>query len=171
MSILQNYPAGTLSSEVIVSQGEVFGDDHALEIFLSGYHRKSIHTLRAYEKECKRFLLWLKSNREDNGALLPDVTVQDINNYLEFLANPRPFSEDFLKRQGWQHQPFRKALSNQSIKHTIIVLHQMFHALRNVRATATEPYCLVNYYESDPLGTRFVASCFVEYARNGGAHC
>ena len=26
----------------------------------------------------------------------------------------------------------------------------------------------VNFYESDPLGTRFVASCFIEHARNGG---
>ena len=29
---------------------------------------------------------------------------------------------------------------------------------------------VVNFYESDPLGTRFVASCFIEHARNGGAH-
>ena len=144
MNTLQHPTAGTLSDEVIISTGEVLGDDHALEIFLSGYKRKSPNTLRAYEKECKRFLLWVRSNRQDNGALLPDVTVQDINNYLEFLGNPRPFSEDFLKRNGWKHQPFRKALSSQSTKHTIIILHQMFHALRNLRLNATTPYCLFN---------------------------
>lgn len=144
MTKLQTHIAGTLCDDVIISEGEVLGDDHALEIFLSGYKRKSAHTLRAYEKECKRFLLWVRSNRADNGMLLPDVTVQDINNYLEFLSNPRPFSPDFLKRNGWKHHPFRAALAPQSIKHTIIILHQLFTALRNLRINKTQPYCLFN---------------------------
>ena len=134
--------ATTPAVEVI--SGDVAEDMEAVRIFLNSYSRRSAHTVRSYEKECYRFLLWLKATREPGPALLPAVAVQDINDYLDFLGNPRPFSDAFLKANGWKGQPFRKALATQSVKHAITVLHRMFDALRNLRAAGNLPYCLFN---------------------------
>ena len=103
-------PAKPAIPAVEVLSGDVGDDEHAIRIFLDSYARKSAHTVRSYEKECYRFLLWLKATRDPSPAMLPAVAVQDINDYLTFLANPRPFAESFLKAHGWEHQPFRKAL-------------------------------------------------------------
>jgi site-specific recombinase XerD len=136
-------PGSTVPS-VEVLRGDVADDEHAIRIFLDSYGRRSAHTVRSYEKECRRFLLWLFATRDPRPALLPDVTVSDINNYLAFLSNPRPFAEHFLKAHGWEHQPFRGPLATESVKHCITVLHKMFDALRNLRASANQPYCLFN---------------------------
>ena len=128
--------------EVLV--GEVEGDVDAIKIFIRSYARKSAHTVRSYEKECYRLLLWLHATRAPSLNLLPAVTVRDINDYLDFVANPRPFPEDFLKQHGWTHQPFRKALGAESMKHCITVLHKMFAALRELRAVGNRPYCTFN---------------------------
>ena len=130
------------SVEVLL--GEVSDDADAIKIFIRSYARKSAHTVRSYEKECYRLLLWLRATRAPSLNLLPAVTVRDINDYLDFVANPRPFPEEFLQQQGWRHQPFRKALGAQSIKHCITVLHKLFAALRELRATGNLPYCMFN---------------------------
>lgn len=137
-------PASRSVPAVEVLSGDVADDEDAIRIFLDSYSRKSAHTVRSYEKECYRFLLWLKASRDPSPALLPAVTVKDINSYLDFLANPRPFTESFLKTHGWAHQPFRKALASESMKHCITVLHKMFSALREMRAAGNMPYCLFN---------------------------
>ena len=124
--------------------GDVITDADALQSFIQSYSRRSVHTIRSYEKECYRFLLWLKSNRSDSPALLPLVSVQDINSYIDFLTNPHAFTESFLKMHGWDHQPFRTALSSESVKHCIVVLYRMFDAMRNLRSSNNAPYCLFN---------------------------
>lgn len=133
----------TLTDVEIVS-GEVADDQHAIRVFLDTYVRKSPHTMRSHTKECHRFLLWLKATRNPGPALLPAVTVEDINNYLAFLAHPRPFTDTFLKAYGWHHQPFRKPLAKESVNHCITVLHKMFAALRELRAARNQPYCRFN---------------------------
>ena len=130
------------SVEVLL--GEVSDDVDAIKIFIRSYARKSAHTVRSYEKECYRLLLWLRATRAPSLNLLPAVTVRDINDYLDFVANPRPFPEDFLLQQGWTHQPFRKALGVQSTKHCITVLHKLFAALRELRSASNLPYCRFN---------------------------
>jgi site-specific recombinase XerD len=132
------------ASEVEVIDGDVFDDLHAIEIFLGSYQRKSVHTLRAYTTETRRFLLWLKSCKTDSPTLLPLVSVEDANRYLDFLQNPRPFNPDFLKKYGWTHQPFKVALNKESMKRTITVLHAFFEAARNLRGAGNEPYCKFN---------------------------
>ena len=92
---------------VEILSGDVSDDITAIHIFLKSYSRKSAHTVRSYEKECQRFLLWMKATHGPRAAILPMVTVQDINDYLDFLGNPRPFDIDFLQAHGWEHQPFR----------------------------------------------------------------
>ena len=135
-------PTKSLDLEVLA--GDVLSDAAAIGIFLQSYARRSVHTIRSYEKECYRFLLWLQSNRTPSPALLPLVSVQDMNNYIDFLSNPHSFSEAFLKLHGWSHQPFRTALSAESTKHCIVVLHRMFDAMRNLRSSNNAPYCLFN---------------------------
>jgi len=129
---------------VEVLSGDVIDDEHAIEVFLSSYARKSPHTVRSYRKECLRFLLWLRATHGNVPALLPRVTVEDVNNYLAFAANPRPFAEAFLRAHGWDHQPFRKPLTEASMAHVITVLHKLFAALRDIRTVNDAPYCLFN---------------------------
>lgn len=136
--------AGIHAPAVEVLSGDVIDDEEAVRIFLESYSRRSKHTVRSYSKECYRFLLWLRGTKEQAPALLPNVTVQDVNAYLEFLTNPRDFSESFLKANGWTHQPFRKELGAESVRHSITVLHKMFEGLRNLRTSGNAPYCLFN---------------------------
>ena len=128
-------------------RADVQDDRQAIQIYLDSYCRRSTHTVRSYAKECWRFHLWLNATKGIHPTLLPTVSVADINQYLEFLGTPRPFSEAFMQKFGWDHQPFRKPLSTESIKHAIAVLHKMFNALRNVRNERDEPYCRFNPVE------------------------
>lgn len=130
------------SVEVITA--DVADDEHAIKVFLDGFARMSPHTVRSYEKECHRFLLWLRATRRAAPALLPTVRLEDINDYLAFLEKPRPFAADFLAAHGWEHQPFRKPLASASIKHCITVLHKLFSVMRELRAAGDEPYCKFN---------------------------
>lgn len=138
-------PSPVVPAAVQIITAEVDDDARAIRIFLDGYKRRSIHTIRSYEKECYRFLLWLRSMRGSGNALLPTVGVEDINSYLEFVSNPRPFSEEFLRVNGWSHQPFRNALSKAaSLSLCVTVLHRLFTAMREMRGPGGQPYCTYN---------------------------
>ncbi|MBV7541955.1 site-specific integrase [Acidovorax sp. sic0104] len=119
----------------------------AIGIFLATYSRKSRHTIRSYKKEVYRFLLWLRRRRPPGDALLPDVELADINAYVAFLDNPQPFDEDFLRSQGWKHQPFRKRLEAESVTHCLTVLHKLFRTMREMKRSRKEVYCLTNPVE------------------------
>ena len=88
------------SREVICA--EVIDDVQAIHLFIDGYTRRSNHTIRSYEKECYRFLLWLRSrcSPSPRSSLLPDVGIGDVNSYIDFLASPRAFHPDFLQENG-----------------------------------------------------------------------
>ena len=98
---------GYLKSPPCRSPAEAARSGHAVTAFLEGVARMSPHTVRSYEKECHRFLLWLRATRRAAPALLPTVRLEDINDYLAFLDKPRPFAADFLAAHGWEHQPFQ----------------------------------------------------------------
>lgn len=132
------------SSEVEVLSGDACTDEQAIAIFLNTYAGRSPHTVRSYQKECRRFLLWLNAVRGANPCLLPSVSVTDINSYQQFLAAPRPFSEAFLLANGWKSQPFRKPLGTASLHLCISVLHKMFDALRELRDGRDQPFCRFN---------------------------
>lgn len=119
-------------------------DEHAIKVFLDSYSRKSTHTMRSYQKECLRFLLWLRASHPLQPAMLPAVTVEHINAYLDFVTSPRPFAPAFLQQHGWTHQPFRKPLGSESVKHCITVLHKLFAALRELPSANNQPYCSFN---------------------------
>lgn len=134
----------TIPTPVELVRTRSVDDIAAIRIFLDGYSRSSRHTVRSYEKECLRFLLWLRARSVPSETLLPSVELKDVNDYVNFLSEPAPFNEEFLKLHGWNHQPFRKALTKQSIKHCLTVLYKMFDALREVRTEDNKPYCVFN---------------------------
>ena len=120
-------------------------DDAVISVFLDSYAGRSIHTARAYATECRRFLLWLRvRNRSPSGALLPVASVQDANAYISFLSSPTPFPERFLAANGLEGQPFRKPLGRASVNRAIVILHKLFDALRNFRASHGGAYCQFN---------------------------
>lgn len=124
---------------------DLITDEQAIDIFLDSLSMKSVHTYRSYKKECFRFLFWIRVNSNSNSnQLLPDVTVQDVNKYIQFTQNPRPFSKDFLDFHGVKQQPFRKPLSKVSLDLCITVLHRMFEGLREIRNEKGDPYCKFN---------------------------
>lgn len=132
------------SREVICA--EVIDDVQAIHLFIDGYTRRSNHTIRSYEKECYRFLLWLRSrcSPSPRSSLLPDVGIGDVNSYIDFLASPRAFHPDFLQENGFSHQPFKKSLVQASVALCITVLHRFFDAMREMREPAGQPYCTYN---------------------------
>lgn len=124
---------------------EDLNDEQAIEVFLDGLARRSAHTVRSYRKECSRFILWLRASLPNpSSRMLPSVTVQEINRYIDFTQNPRSFSKAYLESQGWRQQPFRKPLSSGSLNLCITILHRMFEALRELRTHEDEPYCKFN---------------------------
>lgn len=122
----------------------VTDDETAIREYLAIYKKMSPHTVRSYEKECRRFLLWLRARRYPSPAMFPDVVQADINEYLAFLENPLPFDMDFLRSQGWDHQPFRKPHSKESLQHCLTILNSMFLAMREFRRSVDQPYCMFN---------------------------
>lgn len=135
-------PPGSVSGEVITQA--VTTDEDAIRTFLDSYKRKSGHTVRSYEKELKRYLLWLRATYGMHPSLIPQAVEQDANSYIDFLAKPRTFDAKFLAANGWKHQPFRKPLAEESMRHAIVALNKMYEAFRRFRSLNNQPYCLFN---------------------------
>ncbi len=144
MNLITELNDSHLAPPGVVLSGDVDNDQAALRIFLSGYAMRSPHTLRAYEKECSRYLLWLNTTRYPTDAALPLASVEDANQYIQFMASPRAFNRETLEAAGWDHQPFRKPLGPESMKHAVIILHKLYEGLRNLRAAGNQPYCMFN---------------------------
>lgn len=153
----------------VLSDGFVT-DDQAVAAFLGGYERRarnggSRHTLASYRLEIGRFLLWLRGTRGNLPCLLPRVTQADILEYQDFIADPRPFNEEFLKTHGWDHQPFKGPLGHTSMDHALVILNKMFAAMRDYRAPGDKPFCAFNPCTSAREGVRsLVRSSTVEQA-------
>ena len=119
-------------------------DAWAVSTWLNGYKKSSHHTVRSFEKVVTRFLMWLHVVKGENASHLPLVRTNDLNDYREFLSNPRKFPDSVLKQFNRRQQPFRGPLSDDSIKQALIILKGMFEALRNVETHKNEPYIKMN---------------------------
>jgi site-specific recombinase XerD len=131
---------------IIEAKKDAVTDDEALAVFLQS-HASSEHTMRSYETQCRRFLLWVRSTRTSSPALLPTVRISDANAYLEFAASGRVFSAEVLERWGFKEQPFRKPLSKTSIAHMVTVLNSWFDAMREMQVTPSQAYCSFNPFK------------------------
>lgn len=116
----------------------------AISTWLKGYKKSSHHTVRSFEREAIRFLMWLHVVKGENPRHLPDVRTNDLNDYRDFLSNPRAFPESTLAKFDRRKQPFKGPLSDDSIKQALIIIKGMFDALRNVEARNNEPYIKMN---------------------------
>lgn len=88
-------------------------DKEAISLFLSQY-KNSPTTLRTYTKETERFHMWvvLKLNKS-----IPDMSVDDYQSYLDFLANP---DEEWVTKKrvskdsdAWR--PFTNIIRNEGL--------------------------------------------------------
>ncbi len=121
----------------------------ALHGFLSNYESSPANTLRAYSKECHRFHLWLKWKIPSNGRpLFPQVTPEYVNAYAQFAGKGPVFPAVFLKANGYEEQPFRKPLSDHSLKHAMSILQKMFSNFRNRLTRDEQPFCKINPCEN-----------------------
>lgn len=151
-------PTTLLPLNITTALVETESDTHAVSVWLSSYARRSQHTQRNFKREAERFLMWLEVAKGFNPAHLPEVTVEDVNAYIDFLAAPRLMPVDVLLRFGKTEQPFRGALSKASTRQTIVILHRMFEALRNIRGRDGNGYIQMNPW----LLVRHVASSTVD---------
>lgn len=97
------------------------------------------HTWLTHRREAERLMLWCA----DRGRQLSDMTVEDAQDYRDFLANPQPKERWIGKRHPRTHpewRPFERALSDASIRHADAVLKGMFTWLHDVGYFAGNPW-------------------------------
>lgn len=88
-------------------------DKEAIAAFLAQY-KNSPTTLRAYIKETERFHMWvvLKLNKS-----IPDMTVDDYQSYLDFLANPDEawVTRKRVSKSSEDWRPFTTIIRNEGL--------------------------------------------------------
>lgn len=135
---------------------EVMSDERAIAVYLRQYDRHSPHTQRANASEARRFLLWVRARHGNHERLLPGVTPEDVADYLAFLRAPTPYSEVFLKMQGWSHPPLKGPLQDKSLKRAIAMLHHMYATFRDLRGAGGAPYAPFNPFAVAHRGSRAI---------------
>lgn len=112
----------------------------------------SAQTVRAYEREAERFMLWMLAR----GKALSDAGPQDCSDYKRFLAEVPP---DWISRRnaprlqpGWA--PFSGPLSATSQRQAITIVASLFAWLAAARYLASDPWILVNRRVSDDRSIR-----------------
>lgn len=102
-------------------------------------------TLRAYQKELERFLLWCVCERR---LSLSSVLTEECEAYKEFLANPTArWVGAKAPRNTPRWRPFEKPLAPQSQKYAVQALRAFFEWLVRVRYLGGNPWITV----SDPV--------------------
>jgi len=109
----------------------------------------SLATVRVYQREAHRLLLWLQYER--GGATLAQMTVADCGAYMAFLQHipPRWISRERAApgQSGWA--PFRGPLSHRSCRQSITIIASMFAWLQAAQYLTANPWVLVNQLTGD----------------------
>lgn len=89
--------------------------------------KRSTNTVRAYRKEAERFLLWAILVKKKP---LSSMTVEDCEDYRDFLADPQPASvwcgQRGRERWGPLWRPFNGPLDANSERHALAVLKSLY---------------------------------------------
>lgn len=102
-------------------------------------------TLRAYQKELERFLLWCVCDRR---IPLSSVLTEECEAYKEFLANPASkWLGPKAPRNTPRWRPFERPLAPQSQRYAVQALRAFFEWLVRVRYLGGNPWITV----SDPV--------------------
>ncbi|MGS2743639.1 tyrosine-type recombinase/integrase [Halomonas sp. LS-001] len=116
-------------------------DAEAVAQWLNEY-LSSPQTLRAYQREAQRLLLWLGHQKMN----LEDVDREVLGNFEEFLADPQPrtyWVGPLKPRHHPQWKPFRGPLSATSRRQSLIILQGMFSWLVEAGWVAHNPFRLM----------------------------
>ena len=126
----------------------------------------SLATVRVYQREAHRLLLWLQYERA--GSALASMTVPDCTAFMAFLQNitPRWISRARAApgQSGWA--PFRGPLSHRSCRHaitititiTITIIASLFVWLQSAQYLIANPWVLVNQASGDDPGHKMLDS-------------
>ena len=118
----------------------------------------SLATVRVYQREAHRLLLWLQYERQ--GATLAQMGVPDCGAFMAFLQNipPRWISRARAApgQSGWA--PFRGPLSHQSCRQAITIVASMFAWLQSAQYLNANPWVLVNQATGDDPGKKMLDS-------------
>lgn len=127
---------GPLAPEKTVGW-EAITDVHAATLWLEEVGSRSALTADAYQRELRRFILWLA----DQGKVISDVTREDFHRYANFLSNPgrRWITTKRRKVSDPQWRPFRSPLSDKGKRYSLQVVHSMMIWMHNAGWVAFNP--------------------------------
>lgn len=117
-------------------------DADAIHCFLAEYDR-SPGTLRVYQRECERLLLW---SLVDCGKPLSSLNRQDFEGYLNFLADPQPaalWCGPKADRATDQWRPFVGPLSDSAVLTAMAAINSLMRYLVDAGYLAGNPLGLI----------------------------
>ncbi|WP_349283222.1 tyrosine-type recombinase/integrase (plasmid) [Polaromonas hydrogenivorans] len=134
---------------------EVSSDLQAVQSWIQA-RAGSLATVRLYQREAHRLLLWLQY--ECRGATLAQMGVADCGAFMAFLQNipPRWISRVRAapSQPGWA--PFRGQLSHASCRQAVVIIASMFAWLQSAQYLSSNPWVLVNQATGDDPGHKML---------------
>ncbi|KVP40129.1 phage integrase family protein [Burkholderia ubonensis] len=119
-------------------------DLEAVQAYLYKFRGRD-KTLRAYQKELERFLLWCVCKQR---VALSSVLTEECEAYKDFLANPdADWTGPKVSRSSPRWRPFEGPLQPQSQKYAVQVIRSFFEWLIRVRYLGGNPWATV----ADPI--------------------
>ena len=116
----------------------------------------SLATVKVYQREAHRLLLWLQYERA--GSTLAQMGVADCTAFMAFLQNipPRWISRARAApgQSGWA--PFRGPLSHASCRQAITIIASLFAWLQSAQYLSANPWVLVNQTTGDDPGKKML---------------
>jgi integrase/recombinase XerC len=130
---------GSNRARIGVCQIAANTDLEAVSLWLAEY-ADSPHTLRCYQKEAARLLLWAARVL---GKPLSSLTREDLLAYESFLKNPSvAWADPTLPRKGGNRRLFCGPLSPRSVRQTLRILSGLFQYLVAAGFLAGNPLAL-----------------------------
>ena len=116
----------------------------------------SAATVKVYQREAARLLLWLQYERA--AKTLAQMQVEDCSAFMAFLQNIPP---QWISRAraapgtpGWA--PFRGPLSHASCRQAVVIVASLFAWLQSAQHVAANPWPLVNQKTGDDPGKKML---------------
>jgi len=111
-------------------------------------------TVKVYQREAARLLLWLQYERQ--GATLAQMQVNDCSAFMAFLENIPPAWISRARAApgtpGWA--PFRGPLSHASCRQAVTITASLFAWLHAAQYLSANPWLLVNQQTGDDPGKK-----------------
>jgi integrase len=139
------------------SQIHAKNDYEAIRCWLAEYQHKAT-TLRTYQKEAERFLLWCIIQKQKP---LSSIDRDDIESYANFLDDPQPYELWCGKKGGRKQErgnpnwkPFSGPLTATTKMTALSVLDSLFGYLTDARYLTFNPFSLIRKRKFIRAGTQ-----------------